>query len=143
MSAKQAKEQADSSGVLSIRGVDYEIPPPDDLDLGECMLIKEVSGYGVEEFYEAIIRTEGPALAAFALILIRRAGTKVEIADVQQIKLSEFDLRLPEEAEEDPPLPVAESGGEKTAGSKSSANGSGGSEATPDAAGSRPSVKSA
>lgn len=131
-------DESTAVGTIKIRGSAYDVPNPSDLDLGECMLIKQIADYGVIEFYGAIMRSEGPALAAFALVVLQRAGQKVTLDDVQQIKLSEFELDFAEEADSERPTSAASSGDAET-GSPPSSSDSPGSEATPAEDGNPPS----
>jgi hypothetical protein len=135
-------EATSSIGTLTIQGTTYEIPTADDLTLGECEEIKNISGYGVEAFYNAVFNIEGPALRAFAQIVLARAGKRFTVEGLRELKLSElkFESAEPEEDENPDPTPAVPEGNGKPApdGSPTSSKSARGSDRTPAADGTQP-----
>lgn len=83
-------ERQGSIGYMVISGRRYEIP--DKMKLGEARLMKQIAGVGMAEIETALEKGDPDLVAALVLIVMRRAGRRVTLEQLDDLDITEINF---------------------------------------------------
>jgi hypothetical protein len=75
---------------IIIEGRQYEFP--EKLKLGEIRLIKQIANVGMNQIMTALEEGDPNVMAALVLIVMRRAGKRVELEELDELDITEINF---------------------------------------------------